>query len=81
MIWKLDFVISSTKTNSLMDRFIGQYMLYLVIYHSAQLGALCCIRELSKYLEVESRHLVTDYKQDYSMINWSFLCLILSNLC
>ena len=27
----------------------------------AQLGALCCIRELSKHLVVEISHLVTDY--------------------
>ena len=47
---------------------------------NAQLGALCCIRELSKYLEVEISNLVTDYKHNVSIINCSFLCLILSNL-
>ena len=47
---------------------------------SVQLGALCCNLELRKYQEVESSHLVTDYKHNLSLLNKSFLCLILSNL-
>ena len=46
----------------------------------AQLGALYCDWELRKYQEVESSHLVTDYKHSLSLLNKSFLCLILSNL-
>ena len=55
--------------------------LYLAMWVTAQLGALCCIKELRKYLEIDSSHLVTDYKHDLSIINQIFLCLILSNLC
>ena len=42
---------------------------------SAQKGTLCGIWELSKYLEVESSHVVTDYKNTLSMISLVFLCL------
>ena len=35
--------------------------------YTAQLGALCCNLELSKYQEVESSHLVTDYKHNLSL--------------
>ena len=36
---------------------------------STQLGALCCNLELSKYQEVESSHMVTDYKHNLSLLN------------
>ena len=45
-----------------------------------QVGSLCCIREISKDLEVQSSHLVTDYKNNLSIIDWSFLCHILYNI-
>ena len=35
----------------------------------AQLGALCCNWVSSKYQEVESSHLVTDYKHNFSLLN------------
>ena len=41
----------------------------LELGNSAQKGTLCCIRELQKYLEVESSHLVTDYKHNLSLLN------------
>ena len=45
----------------------------------AQMGTLCCIRELNKYLKVDSSHLVIDYKHSLS-IKFYFIFLILSNV-
>ena len=39
---------------------------------NAQLGALCCNWELSKYQEVESSNLVTDYKHILSPFKLQF---------
>ena len=40
------------------------------------LGTLCCIRESSKYLEVEISHLITDYKNNLSIKNLNFLIFL-----
>ena len=45
------------------------------------IGNICYIRKLNKYLKVKISYLVTDYKQNKSIINRCSLCLILSNLC
>ena len=43
----------------------------------AQLGTLCCNWVLSKYQEVDSSNLVTDYKHNLKLSKYSLFCLIL----
>ena len=68
---------------NIMSWFFSSFFLHItwIEYYNAQLGTLCCIWELSKYLEVESSHLVKDYKHNLSILNFSFLGYIMYNIC
>ena len=46
----------------------SEFYLQILKPACSQLETLCCIREWSKYLEVESHHFVTDYKHKHASL-------------